>query len=67
VAELSEWLQIMLGEIARKRDELARAQEEEALHRQEGPPAREDLPAATPAESPESVSAGKQKAARKRA
>jgi hypothetical protein len=30
MAALSEWLQIMLGEIARKREELERAHEEEA-------------------------------------
>jgi hypothetical protein len=30
MAELSEWLQLMLAEIARKRDELERAREEEA-------------------------------------
>jgi hypothetical protein len=30
MAALSEWLQIMLAEIARKRDELERAREEEA-------------------------------------
>jgi hypothetical protein len=29
MAELSEWLQIMLAEIARKREELERAREEE--------------------------------------
>jgi hypothetical protein len=30
MAPLSEWLQIMLGEIARKREDLERAREEEA-------------------------------------
>lgn len=30
MAELSEWLQIMLAEIARKREDLERANEEEA-------------------------------------
>ena len=30
MGELSEWLQLMLAEIARKRDELERAREEEA-------------------------------------
>jgi hypothetical protein len=30
MAELSEWLQIMLAEIARKREELERAREEES-------------------------------------
>jgi hypothetical protein len=29
MAEVSEWLQIMLAEIARKRDDLERAREEE--------------------------------------
>jgi hypothetical protein len=35
VAELSEWLQLMLAEIARKRDETLRAQEEEEKRRAE--------------------------------
>jgi len=30
MSELSEWLQLMLAEIARKRDELERAREEDA-------------------------------------
>ena len=30
MAALSEWLQIMLGEIARKREDLERAREEQA-------------------------------------
>lgn len=30
MAPLSEWLQIMLGEIARKREDLERAREEES-------------------------------------
>ena len=30
MAALTEWLQIMLGEIARKREDLERAREEEA-------------------------------------
>jgi hypothetical protein len=30
MAALSEWLQIMLGEIARKRDDLERAREEDS-------------------------------------
>jgi hypothetical protein len=30
MAALSEWLQIMLGEIARKREDLERAREEDA-------------------------------------
>jgi len=33
---LSEWLQLMLAEIARKRDELERAQEEDLQRRREG-------------------------------
>ncbi len=33
---LSEWLQLMLAEIARKRDELERAQEEDPQRRREG-------------------------------
>jgi hypothetical protein len=37
MAELSEWLQIMLGEIARKRDDLERAREEELRRTSEKP------------------------------
>jgi len=33
---LSQWLQIMLGEIARKREDLERAREEESRRRSEG-------------------------------
>jgi hypothetical protein len=37
VAELSEWLQLMLAEIARKQEELARARAESELRaREEG-------------------------------
>jgi len=32
---LSEWLQLMLGEIARKRDDLERAREEDLQRRRE--------------------------------
>jgi hypothetical protein len=35
VAELSEWLQLMLAEIARKQEELARAQAESELRARE--------------------------------
>jgi len=35
VAELSEWLQLMLAEIARKREESERAQEEERQRAEE--------------------------------
>ena len=35
MAELSEWLKLMLAEIARKRDELARAREEKELRARE--------------------------------
>jgi hypothetical protein len=35
MAALSEWLQIMLGEIARKRDDLERAREEDVKRRTE--------------------------------
>jgi hypothetical protein len=35
MAQLSEWLQIMLGEIARKQDEAQRAGEEEEQRRLE--------------------------------
>jgi len=35
MAALSEWLQIMLGEIARKREELDRAREEETQRARE--------------------------------
>ena len=37
MAALSEWLQIMLGEIARKREEQERAREEEARRSTEKP------------------------------
>jgi hypothetical protein len=35
VADLSEWLQLMLAEIARKEEESARARAEEALRARE--------------------------------
>jgi hypothetical protein len=35
VADLSEWLQLMLAEIARKEEELARARAEEELRARE--------------------------------
>ena len=35
MAALSEWLQIMLGEIARKREDLERAREEDSLRKTE--------------------------------
>ena len=35
MASLSDWLQIMLAEIARKRDELERAREEDAKRQSE--------------------------------
>jgi hypothetical protein len=37
VAQLSEWLQIMLGEIARKQQEQDRAREEQELREKEIP------------------------------
>ena len=37
MAQVSEWLQIMLAEIARKRDDLERAREEEAKRTAEKP------------------------------
>jgi hypothetical protein len=37
MAELSEWLQIMLAEIARKRDDLERAREEDSKRIAEKP------------------------------
>jgi hypothetical protein len=37
MAELSEWLQIMLAEIARKRDDLERAREEDSKRTSEKP------------------------------
>jgi hypothetical protein len=37
MAELSEWLQIMLAEIARKREEVERAREEEVKRIAEQP------------------------------
>ena len=35
MAALSEWLQIMLGEIARKREDVERAREEDSLRKTE--------------------------------
>jgi hypothetical protein len=37
MAELSEWLQIMLAEIARKRDDLEQAREEDSKRTSEKP------------------------------
>jgi hypothetical protein len=37
VAQLSEWLQLMLAEIARKQDEAQRASEEQQQRRNEAP------------------------------
>jgi hypothetical protein len=37
MAQVSEWLQIMLAEIARKRDDLERAREEDAKRTAEKP------------------------------
>jgi hypothetical protein len=39
MAALSEWLQLMLAEIARKREELERARAEAAQRERERPPA----------------------------
>jgi hypothetical protein len=51
MAALSEWLQIMLGEIARKREDLERAREEEAKRdaekAHEAPPPAAQLPRAS--------------------
>jgi hypothetical protein len=41
MAELSEWLQIMLAEIARKREEAERAREEDAKREEEKVKSRE--------------------------
>ncbi len=38
MARLSEWLQLMLAEIARKRDDAERAREEEEKRQIEKPP-----------------------------
>jgi hypothetical protein len=47
MAALSEWLQIMLGEIARKQDDRERAREEETRRGSEKPvPAPQALPPA---------------------
>jgi len=48
VAQLSEWLQIMLAEIARKQEEAQRAAEEEERRRASPAPA----PAPTPERMP---------------
>jgi hypothetical protein len=39
VAELSEWLKIMLGEVARKREEQSRAALEQQARTAQSPPA----------------------------
>lgn len=44
MAALSEWLQLMLAEIARKRDELERARAEAAQREHEAPPPPPSLP-----------------------
>jgi hypothetical protein len=41
MAALSEWLQIMLAEIARKRDDLERARDEERAREAETAPAQQ--------------------------
>jgi hypothetical protein len=50
MAELSEWLQLMLAEIARKREDLDRAREEDAKRdaetRAEAPPPERESRAA---------------------
>jgi hypothetical protein len=45
---LSEWLQLMLSEIARKQDETQRADEELLRRRQEQPATYQDSPDAAP-------------------
>jgi hypothetical protein len=52
MAQLSEWLQIMLAEIARKQDEAQLAAEEQERRLASAPPA-----ASTPAPAPERVHA----------
>ena len=45
MAALSEWLQLMLAEIARKREELEHAREEDAKRVKETPDAKKTKPA----------------------
>ena len=46
MAALSEWLQLMLAEIARKKDDLELARVEDARRATEGRPAQSNSPAA---------------------
>ena len=50
---ISEWLQLMLGEIARKRDELERAHAEEAQRREESEAAQRHGQQVAPGNPPE--------------
>lgn len=45
MAALSEWLQLMLAEIARKREDLEHAREEDAQRVKETPDAKKPKPA----------------------
>jgi hypothetical protein len=47
MAALSEWLQIMLAEIARKREDLERARAEDAQRATEAPPSAPSTSSAT--------------------
>jgi hypothetical protein len=46
MAALSEWLQIMLAEIARKREDLERARQEESVRQKEAEQTTEKVDAA---------------------
>jgi hypothetical protein len=50
VAELSEWLKIMLGEVARKGEEQSRADAENRARAAESKPARAEPTVPVPAE-----------------
>ena len=45
MAALSEWLQIMLAEIARKREDLERARQEESVRQEEADRTKEKVDA----------------------
>ncbi len=47
MAELSEWLKIMLGEVARKREEQSRAALEQQARTTQSPPAPPQAPGST--------------------
>jgi hypothetical protein len=63
MAALSEWLQLMLAEIARKREDLEQARGEEAQRAAESRPSSSSPP--TPPSSSEVITAQEVRAARR--